>query len=84
MFLLLLYYDKKQHNYIYLLFLLPFQEQVSVEYAKFQQEYWRQTWQSANIDDYQDESVKRHLKFLKQLGTSALNERDLVAVRKCY
>lgn len=53
---------------------------MTVENAKFQKDHWHQTWQEANIDDYQDDNIRRTLRVLKQLGTAALSESELIDV----
>lgn len=54
---------------------------MSLEHAKFRHAEWEATWKNANINDYQDEAIRRQLFFLKQLGTSALSEQQLTQVK---
>ncbi|GAB0092396.1 Angiotensin-converting enzyme [Sergentomyia squamirostris] len=53
------------------------QVQKSVEYATFRKEQYDLYFKDAIIEDYTDEGVQRQLKFLKDLGSSALSDQDL-------
>lgn len=63
-----------------LLHLSTIQVRVAVETANFTKEWYDKYWQNANIEDYKNETIRRQLKLLKQLGDAALSSADLVAV----
>lgn len=50
------------------------------EYAAFQKQFWSENFKDANENDYEDESVRRQVKLLKKLGTSALPDEDVTKV----
>lgn len=53
---------------------------MSLEYAALRKRYFDDYWGTANVDSYTDPAVKRKLKLLKDIGTSALNNVDLTAL----
>uniref|UniRef100_A0A7G3ADB7 Angiotensin-converting enzyme n=1 Tax=Lutzomyia longipalpis TaxID=7200 RepID=A0A7G3ADB7_LUTLO len=53
------------------------QVEKSLEYANFRKEHYDLYFKDAIIDDYTDEGVRRQLKFLKDLGSSAMSDDDL-------
>lgn len=52
----------------------------TTEYARYEKAQWDSTWRNALISNYTDESIRRQLFFLKQLGKSALNPTELSKV----
>lgn len=63
-----------------LLHLSAVQTRVALEGANFTQEWYYKYWKNADIEDYKNETIRRQLKFLKQLGNAALSREDLAAV----
>lgn len=53
---------------------------MAVEKANFTNEWYDKYWQNADIEDYKNETIRRQLKFLKQLDNAALSSSDLEAV----
>ncbi|XP_031624027.1 angiotensin-converting enzyme-like isoform X2 [Contarinia nasturtii] len=47
------------------------------ERAKFVKDWYNSHWKYANEADYKDESIRRQLRFHKNLGEAILNETDL-------
>lgn len=56
---------------------LTLQNRIILEYAKFRKDKYEEHFKDANIANYPDADVKRKLKFLKDVGTSILNDADL-------
>lgn len=56
------------------------QNTILAEYALFQKRYWNDYFKDANEEDYTEEAVKRQVKLLKKLGTSALPDDDVTKV----
>lgn len=56
------------------------QNTILAEYALFQKQYWNDYFKDANEEDYTEEAVKRQVKLLKKLGTSALPDDDVTKV----
>lgn len=55
-----------------------------VDYANYEKEWWQLYWKNANVDDYKNETTKRQLFFLKQLGDAALQDDELKNVCNFY
>lgn len=55
-----------------------------IENAKWSRSVYENNFEGLNPDDFQDEIVKRQLKYLVYLGTDALEEKDLNNVRFSY
>ncbi|GJQ76300.1 hypothetical protein Trydic_g14, partial [Trypoxylus dichotomus] len=47
--------------------------QVTLDVAEKRKEWWQQHFAPLNVDDYQDEQLKRQLRSLKNLGSAALS-----------
>lgn len=56
------------------------QNEVSLESAAFSKKHYNDYWKAANIASYNDQDIKRKLKFLKDIGTAALSDTDLTAL----
>lgn len=53
------------------------QTKITLEYAQFRKKQYDDNFKDADINNFADEDVKRKLKFLKDIGTSALDDNDL-------
>ncbi|GJQ76247.1 hypothetical protein Trydic_g20308, partial [Trypoxylus dichotomus] len=51
--------------------------QVTLDVAEKRKEWWQQYFAPLNVDDYQDEQLKRQLRSLKNLGSAALSADKL-------
>ncbi|ETN62918.1 angiotensin-converting enzyme 9 [Anopheles darlingi] len=58
------------------------QNNVSLEYAKFRNEYYEQYFKDAIVENYKDEKVRKQLRLLKDLGTAALPAAKLEAYNR--
>lgn len=55
-----------------------------MDYANYEKEWWQKYWKNANVDDYKNETIKRQLFFLKQLGDAVLQDDELRNVCNFY
>lgn len=53
------------------------QNEATLAYAKFRNDYYEQYFKDAVVENYQDEKVRKQLTLLKDLGTAALPTADL-------
>ncbi|XP_049283959.1 angiotensin-converting enzyme-like [Anopheles funestus] len=56
------------------------QNNVSLAYAKFRNEYYEQYFKNANVENYQNEKIRKQLRLLKDLGTAALPAEKLASL----
>ncbi|XP_053674124.1 angiotensin-converting enzyme-like [Anopheles nili] len=61
-------------------FLQEVQNNISLEYAKFRNDYYEQYFKNANVESYQNEKVRKQLRLLKDLGTAALPAEKLASL----
>ncbi|XP_052863782.1 angiotensin-converting enzyme-like [Anopheles cruzii] len=58
------------------------QNTVSLEYAKFRNDYYERYFRDADVEQYRDEKVRKQLRLLKDLGTAALPAEKLEAYNR--
>ncbi|XP_041788026.1 angiotensin-converting enzyme-like [Anopheles merus] len=63
-------------------YLQEVQNNVSLEYAKFRNDYYEQHFKSANVEDYRSEKIRKQLRLLKDLGTAALPAERLASLNR--
>lgn len=56
------------------------QNAISVAYAQFRMDKFNEHWKDLDPNSYTDPLIKRQLTFLKDLGSSILNEVELTNV----
>uniref|UniRef100_A0A182R0V2 Angiotensin-converting enzyme n=1 Tax=Anopheles farauti TaxID=69004 RepID=A0A182R0V2_9DIPT len=58
------------------------QNNVSLAYAKFRNDYYEQYFKAANVDSYTNEKIRKQLRLLKDLGTAALPAEKLASLNR--